>query len=967
MMYTEESAEPKKTADFGGQSAPCDQAESAFCTFFHKLVQSDDTIRLFDRGEYYTVHGKDADFVALHVFRTTQVVKVLGKGMRKLNSVVLRPVLAKSFLREALTARQMRIEIWGIEDKKANKWALQRQASPGNLQDVEDLLFVNEDMSSAPIVMAVKLSSKGETKNVGVAFADASNREIGVAEFVDNDLFSNTESLLIQLGVKECLLQSDEKKKEAADDEKKKDMDLAKLAQILERCNIVHTARKAADFTGRNIEDDLRRLLKEDTTVAALPELDLKLAMQATAALTAYLALVSDDTNHGRYALRRHDLAQYMRLDASGVRALGLFPAPQDQTLGGQRGKNTTLFGLLNKTRTGQGARLLARWLKQPLVNLHEIKKRQDLVEVFAEDGDARQTIQMEFLKAMPDFHRIGKRFQKKVAGLQDVVRVYQAVQKLPPLIDNLEEMQGKLTQHQSDLVQSFFVQPLKASLHTNNHTLLEKYGEMVETTIDLEELDRSPNNYIIRSEHDEQLAKLATTIRRVRDGLDKEHAKAGRDLGLELDKKLHLEKNDKYGYVFRVSKLDTKHIEGKRAYIQLATQKTGTFFRTQALADLATEFAEAAESYKAKQAQLVKEIVEVAASYTEVLLALDDVIATMDVILSFAHVAMTAPTAYVKPTVLEMGTGNVQLKEARHPCMEVQDEISFIPNDVEMIRGVSEFQIITGPNMGGKSTYIRQIGVIALMAQVGSFVPCESATVPIFDSILARVGAGDSQLKGVSTFMAEMLETATILKSATQNSLVIIDELGRGTSTYDGFGLAWAISEHIASQIRAFCLFATHFHELTALDHQLPHVKNLHVVAHVAPRGTESKHDRDITLLYKVQPGICDQSFGIHVAELANFPESVLARRKADELEDFSGPAQEAFSQDVIDAGTRLMQEMLSTWLAQHPGTATQGDDGDVVMEDATADIDALKQCYEQYRLELEANPWCRSVLAGL
>ncbi|CAE6337838.1 unnamed protein product [Rhizoctonia solani] len=944
---------------------------SGFCSFIASLPpKPEDTIRLFERQDYYSAHGPDATFVATHVYHTLSVIKQLGSGKNSLPSVTLSSAVAKIFLREALTTRQLRIEIWTPEGGKGknasgSRWELSRKASPGNLQDVEDLLFSNTDLESAPIVMAVRLGKKDAgSKVVGVAFADASAREIGVSQFADNDLLSNFEALLIQLDVKECVMQADDKRT---------DIDLNKLREVIERCNVVLTERKSSEFNAKNIEQDLGRLLKGELATTALPEYDLKTAMAAASALISYLSLTSDSSNSHQYTLRTHDLAQFMRLDASAVRALNLMPTPglggSGPISGGRQPSNTSLLGLLNRCKTGQGARMLAQWLKQPLVNLHAIETRQTLVEAFAADGESRDTLRDDYLRAMPDFHRIGKRFQKGGASLEDVVRVYQAALKIPGLIMTLQAV-GEEEDPAKQLIKSQYLDELE-----EYSTSLSKYTEMVEQTIDLKELDR--HNYVIKPDYDQNLKRLALKLSEVRDGLDEEHQSVGRDLGLELDKKLHLENNPSHGYCFRLSKSDAKSIHNKRQYNEISTQKSGTLFTTSTLRELANEYGSLSDQYNRAQSGLVKEVVGIAATYISVLENLDVIIAHLDVIIrqvtstSLRTYPSTLPHHMLSPKCSRKArTGDLVIKEGRHPCLEVQEEIMFIPNDTELCREKSEFLIISGPNMGGKSTYIRQVGVIALMAQCGCFVPASEAQLPIFDSILARVGAGDSQLKGVSTFMAEMLETATILRSATKDSLIIIDELGRGTSTYDGFGLAWAISEHIATKIRAFCLFATHFHELTTLSEELEHVKNLHVVAHVNQTG-QTTQERDITLLYKVEPGVCDQSFGIHVAELANFPENVvkLAKRKAEELEDFGGKTTgPELSKEVTEEGAKILEQVLGEW-ANLTGLEAGNDGEDVTMGEGSAEEQArvLREVFEKYREQIEGNAWCQSVLGSL
>ena len=865
----------------------------------------------------------------MQMYKTTSVLRQLGRSDNGLPSVTMTMTVYRNFLRDALFKLGKRIEIW--ESSGRMQWKLRKQASPGNLQDVEDELGGQVD--SAPIILAVKISAKAsEARNVGVCFADASVRELGVSEFLDNDLYSNFESLLIQLGVKEMLLQADPQKKDA---------ELAKLRIIADNCGIAIAERTIGDFGTKDIEQDLTRLLRDERAAGTLPQTDLKLAMGSAAALIKYLGALSDSSNFGQYQLYQHDLAQYMKLDASALKALNLMPGPRDGS------KTMSLFGLLNHCKTPVGSRLLSQWLKQPLMSLEEIERRQQLVEAFVEDTELRQTMQEEHLRSIPDLYRLAKRFQRKMANLEDVVRAYQVVIRIPGFIGTLE---GIMDEKYKDPLDVEYTSKL-----VDYSNSLARLQEMVETTVDLDALDH--HEFVIKPEFDEGLRTIRKRLDKLKYEMNVEHTKVGKDLDQETEKKLFLENHRVHGWCFRLTRTEAGCIRNKKQYQECSTQKNGVYFTTSTMQTMRREHDQLSENYNRTQTGLVSEVVNVAASYCPVIEKLAGVLSHLDVIVSFAHVSVHAPISYVRPKMHPRGQGNTILKEARHPCMEMQDDVQFITNDVSLVRGSSEFLIITGPNMGGKSTYIRQIGVIALMAQIGCFVPCAEAELTLFDSILARVGASDSQLKGVSTFMAEMLETANILKSATSESLIIIDELGRGTSTYDGFGLAWAISEHIIKEIRCFAMFATHFHELTALVNDFPQVQNLHVVAHIG--GSDQKDRREVTLLYKVEDGVCDQSFGIHVAELVRFPQKVInmAKRKADELEDFSTKHEEnhiVHSKQDVEEGNALLKEMLAQW-------KRETDSQTMSKEDQVAKMQELIKGNEK----LLNNPFFKSVKA--
>ena len=876
-----------------------DEADTKFASFFLSLPSTPNTLRFFQRKEknVYTCHGEDAVFVAMNYYKTTSVVKHGAKGLKL---VSMNRNLYESVVRDVLVETGGKtVEVYEQTGSTNAPWRLAKTASPGNIGALEEEVFRSSAMAETPVVMAACTIEKDGQKMVGVAFCDSGKRCLYACEVIDDEQLCTLESIVVQVGARECVVpeatasasSSSSSSTAAAGSEYKK------LVDVMTRCGVLVSERPKKSFDTKNLESDLTRLLASGNIERHRDVLDLREASRALAAILSFAELTADVESLRKWQLALHVTGRFMRLDAAAMRALHVMP------MRGDASASFSIYGLLCRAKTPMGKRLLRTWLKQPLLDIEAIATRHRVVSVMTTDSVLREALRSR-IRGMPDIERLSRKLDRGRIDLRALCQLYRAsgllsivsnaLRNCDSVVGNTnasdEEGQaggyrgeGAAPTAAAELIITRFCEPLERA-HDAEH--LGKFEALIEAAVDL---DKVPEDFLISASYSDELGELEEQRADVLQEIEDEADSVSSDLGLVYGKNVKLERNNALGHYLRITKKEEaalrQRMQGK--YYQLEAKKDGVKFLSNKLKRLSDSYASLTTQYAKVQADLVAKVVSVAQGYTEVFDSVSGIIAELDVLLGFSEVAVDAPMPFVRPTMLPMGEGDIVLEQSRHPCVEAQDGVSFIPNDCIMKRDSSWFQTITGPNMGGKSTFIRQVGICVLMAQVGSFVPCSCASISIRDAIFARVGAGDCQIRGVSTFMAEMLETAAILRSATSSSLIIVDELGRGTSTYDGFGLAWAISEHICREIRAPCLFATHFHELTALGSSegCSSAENFHVTTAIDPRT------KRLTMLYRVAPGACDQSFGIHVAEFANFPAEVvrMAREKAAELEDFS------------------------------------------------------------------------------
>jgi len=596
------------------------------------------------------------------------------------------------------------------------------------------------------------------------------------------------------------------------------------------------------EFAGQSLLDHFGVATLDGYGCANLP-----LAVGAAGGIIHYIQETQRAVLGQLTRLNTYSVANFMALDEQTQRNLELFRGGRSATTGG------SLLSVIDLTRTAMGGRLLKRWLSQPLLDITELKRRQDAIAWLVANTMPRSEV-ISRLGEVADLERLINRVRSNMATPRELVSLKHGLEAIPRLVvlldtDVLAWLKDELKPRQDvvDLISDALVESPPSSLDEGG---------------------------VIKPGFDEELDKLRLVTKNARQYLANLERDEREQTGI---KSLKVGYNRVFGYYIEVSKPNLPQVPPH--YIRKQTLVGAERFFTPELKEYESMILNAQERMSQLEASIFQRVCRQVATVSERILAAAQALAALDVFSSLAEVAVRYN--YVRP---ELNDDNkIIISQGRHPVVERNPDISFVPNDTYLSNDDTQLIVLTGPNMSGKSTYLRQVALIVLLAQMGSFVPASSATMGLVDRVFTRIGAGEDIAAGQSTFMVEMVETANILNNATPRSLIILDEIGRGTSTYDGLAIARAVVEYIHnySKLGAKTLFATHYHELIEMASFLPRVKNFNVAV-IEERGK-------VIFMYKIVPGGVDRSYGIHVAQLAGLPKSVVQRAQAvlAELED--------------------------------------------------------------------------------
>jgi DNA mismatch repair protein MutS len=791
--------------------------------------QYPDTIVFFRLGDFYETFDADAELIAreLDIVLTSRPV---GKGQRVPLAGV--PYHAADGYIAKLIDRGYRVAVAEqMADPSTVKGIVPREVTrvvtPGTVIQPE---LLNEKRAN---YLAAWIS---DGTKVGVAYGDITTGEFATTQI---DSISAGEQELLRIMPRECLI--------AAPDEK------ARTSTVLPHVNnapIHFTPMPMWRFESAHARQSLQDHF-QTSTLAGFGLDAQPLAIRAAGVIIQYLR----ETQAGALAqfnsLRSYSTSEFMTLDPATRRNLEIV-----DTLRGRDNK-LSLLGVIDATRTAMGGRLIRSWLSQPLLDRSSLEQRLNRVQEFFDDTLLRAKVR-ELLKSMPDLERAVGRVVSNNAAPRDLVAIRSSLELVPSLAEllrTLPEVFGS-----SDHASS---KPPGGSLSLNPST---DVLDLLQRSI-VEEPPASPPG-VIRSGYSAELDGILGASRNAKEWVANLEKTERERTGI---KSLKVGYNRVFGYYLEITHSKAEGVPEN--YIRKQTLANAERYITPELKEYETLILNADERMIEVEQRLFKEICAQIISRSKVLLTTARSIAQIDVASSLAEVA--ALNKFVRPELVD--DDSLSIVGGRHPVVEkALSETRFVPNDVEFDQE-ARILVITGPNMAGKSTFLRQVALIVLMAQIGSFVPADRARIGLVDRIFTRIGAQDEIAAGQSTFMVEMVETANILHHASARSLIVLDEIGRGTSTYDGLSIAWAIIEYLHNhpRLKAKTLFATHYHELIQLADHLPHVRNYNV--DVAEEGDQ------VVFLHKIVPGGADRSYGIHVAQLAGLPKPVI--RRAEEL----------------------------------------------------------------------------------